>query len=483
MPKERLSPHLQPSSGQKASHRAAKAAPRPRASLASLTFWPAGGSLLVLLCLSLGACSSLPPIELYPQPRPATEVLVFVPGITGVQLRDRETSKVLWGTGPRLLFPRDGGYGVALPIRSASEGSAETTDGVEAFAPIEKIRLLKVFGKEVYGPVFELLTSNGFRRGKLEAPTSDDNLFSYSYDWRRDNVVAVKNLVDHLAKLQILRGQPLKVNLVCQSNGAHLCRYLAKYGASSLEQAEAGGTPLPPGIEISKLILIGTSNGGSLRILREMNRGRNYLGPFGRHWSQEAVFTFQSLYQDLPAYRTDLFVDEQGKSLPVDLYEAENWLTYGWSIYGEKTRKRLQDRPRPDLFGNADQRRAFLEENLATARRFQQLLHQDAPGFGHPRYYLIQNVYEETADRALLVREKGQWRTYFTGDKRLNKAPYLRALTSAPGDGHAAKTSQLFLSPQETNALGAAPFYVQGGHFELILDPGAKRRLLEFIND
>lgn len=456
------------------------AAQRPKASRTSRT---CGFGLLLLSCLSLGACSSLPPIELYPQPRPATEIVVFVPGITGVQLRDQQTGKVLWGTGPRLLFPRDRGYGVALPIQSPQKESSETPDGVEAFAPIEKIRLLKIFGKDVYGPVFDLLTANGFRRGDLAAPGREANLFSYSYDWRRDNVVAVRNLVRHLADLQALRAQPLNISLVCQSNGAHLCRYLAKYGASSLEQAEAGGTPLPTGIEISKLILIGTSNGGSLRILREMNRGRNYLGPFGRQWSQEAVFTFRSLYQDLPAYRTDLFVDEQGKSLQVDLYDPENWLTYGWSIYGEKTQQRFQKRALPALFGDADQQRAFLAENLATARRFQQLLHQDAPGFRQPRYYLIQNVYEETADRALLVQEKGQWRTFFTGDKRLKKAPYLRALTSAPGDGHAAESSQLFLSPQEKEALAAPPFHVQGGHFELILDPGAKRRLLEFLND
>ena len=257
-----------------------------------------------------------------------------------------------------------------------------------------------------------------------------------------------------------------------------------------LEQAEAGGTPLPKGIEISKVILIGTSNGGSLRILREMNRGRNYLGPFGRHWSQETVFTFRSLYQDLPAYRSDLFVDQDGKDLEIDLYDPKNWETYGWSIYEEKTQQRLKrleqpERPNkkslPVTFGTAEQRSAFLEENLRSAQRFQELLRQDAPGFVHPRYYLIQNVYEETADRALLVREKGEWHTYFTGDPRLNKSPYLRAITSAPGDGHAAEKSQLYLSPQEQAALAKAPFHVQGGHFELILDPGAKRRLLEFL--
>ena len=68
---------------------------------------------------------------------------------------------------------------------------------------------------------------------------------------------------------------------MCQSNGERICRYLAKYGAATLEEAEAGRTAPLPGIAIEKVLLVGTSNAGSLRILRELNRGRSY-GTFSK---------------------------------------------------------------------------------------------------------------------------------------------------------------------------------------------------------
>jgi hypothetical protein len=57
----------------------------------------------------------------------------------------------------------------------------------------------------------------------------------------------------------------------------------------------------------------------------------------------------------------------------------------------------------------------------------------------------------------------------------------LRALATAPGDGHASVSSQLWLSPQESSAMPRPPYYVEGGHFELIRDPATRRHLLEAL--
>ena len=436
-------------------------------------------SLLPILLVAgvLGGCSGvrLPEPALVPQRTiPANEIVVLVPGITGVELKDPESGEILWGLGRNLLGPRDGGYGLALPI------SGEESPPLEPTGPLLEIRL-SLFRKPVYGPIFELLERSGYAWGNLGDPDSPGNLFSFSYDWRRDNVAAARLLAARLQDLRRARGpEPLRVNLVCQSNGGHICRYLAKYGASPLEAALAGRGGPPEGVDVAKVIFVGTSNGGSLRILQFLNEGRKYF-PFGRKLLPETLFTYPSLFQDLPGYRRDLFLDSRGRPMDVDLFDAESWQTYGWSIFGEKAARRLGRTERPDLFGTRPDRLRFLRARLQQSRDLQRALRQDAPGFRGTRYLLIQSVYRETPDRAVLLQEKGRWATLFADQRRIRKDDYLRALAAAPGDGHAASASQTWLSPQEVEAIAAPPFYLDGPHFEMILETAVLRRLLEFL--
>lgn len=405
----------------------------------------------------------------------ANEIVILVPGITGVMLRDRDSGEIVWGTGGNLLSPRDGGYNLTLPI-----GGSGPLPSLEPFAPIEEIRL-GLFRKPVYGPIFELLEGAGYQRGELTAPNPNGNAFAFSYDWRGDNVAAAQRLAGQLEDLRTARGEAsLRITLICQSNGGHICRYLAKYGNASLEEALDGKGSPPEGLEIEKIIFVGTSNGGSLRILQFMNKGRKYL-PFGRKLLPETLFTFPSLFQDLPGYRSEVFLDARGNPIEADLFDAEDWQTYGWSIFGKDAAERLQKTQRRNLFGTAQARESFLLENLTRAKDLQRALRQDSPGFRSPRYLMIQSIYRETPDRAVLVREKGQWSTYFSDQRRVRKDGYLRALTAAPGDGHAARDSQTWLSPQETDAIDVPPFYLDGPHFEMILEPAVLRRLVEFL--
>ena len=102
---------------------------------------------------------------------------------------------------------------------------------------------------------------------------------------------------------------------------------------------------------------------------------------------------------------------------------------------------------------------------------------------GDTRVYLVQNVHEPTPDRAVLVRgEDGAWRTLFTGDPELLARPELHALASAPGDGHATRASQLWLSPQERAAMVGEPFDIEGGHFDIVLAAETRRHLLEVVS-
>ncbi len=405
-------------------------------------------------------------------------VLVFVPGITGSKLREQATGVVVWGEGRNLIKPKDGGYALARSIVD------DASTRLEAFDIVEEMRLAWV-RKPVYGPVRALFEANGYRSGDLEAPTAEATFYAFPYDWRQDNVVSAQALFARLERVRQARGGgPLDVDFVCQSNGAHICRYLIKYGDASLDDVEAGAATVPTELSVGRVVFVGTANGGSIRILREIDRGRRYVPWVGRYLNPETLFTFPSLYQDLPAYRDDLFLDVAGRPLAVDLYDPASWQRYGWSVFRSDVAARLAGAGREDLFGSVADRVAFLTRSLARARRFQAALARDVDGFKPPRYYQIQNRWKPTPERALLVARGSGWKTLFVGDRGVRSAALVSA-ASAEGDGHAAVASQRWLSPQEMRALAdpmpPGAFYIDGEHFEMILEPETHQRLLEIL--
>ncbi len=432
--------------------------------------------------LLLGGCSGAPTPILSPLKlsHPKTPV-IFVPGSTGTELRERESKRIVWGRGRQLVLPRDGGYSIARPIRHPPDSDESRLEVIDA---IRKISLAGIFTQEVYGPTAELLEDNGYRLGDLDAPEPGDTAFLFAYDWRLDHRLAAARLLERLEALRASRGEEtLTVDFICQSNGAYICRYLLKYGGAPLEQAEAGTARPPEHLHVRKMILMGNSNGGSLRMLREIHRGRNYISLVGRKMLPEVLFSIPALYQDLPVVRRDLFLDAEGEPMDVDLFEPESWRRYGWSVFDPAVRRRIVRSGGEELFGGEAQQLEYLGRVLDYARRFQQVLVRDVPGFGPTRYYMLQSNTLETPDRAVLVAGEDGWETLFTGDKKLKRLGEAHRLATALGDGHGTVDSQMWLSPQEKQALAAEPFYVDDDHFDLILQPETHRRLLDYLYD
>jgi hypothetical protein len=448
----------------------------------SQTYTGGGRNMLLLISLFLvlvtGGCSlaATPVRAPHLRAEPTAAPVIFVPGSTGSTLRDRITGQVVWGRGANLVGPFDRGHAIALPV----SGSTDDHDRIVAGTIIEQIRLAGIFKKQIYGPLMRTLEAHGYQAGDLDDPQTGDTLFAYAYDWRHDTIDSANKLAEGLQRLRLSRGEEqMPVVLVCQSTGVNLCRYLVKYGACSGDEAAAGDHCSLAGVEVSTLIMIAPSSGGSLRTFSMIDRGRRYLRPF-RKFAPETIFTFAGLYQDLPVYRQDLFVDQRGEPLAVDLLSAESWQTYGWSIYQHKVRRRLERSRYPDLLGNEQQREVFLQSVLDDAARFHALLRRDSQWFGEPRYHLIGSSDQDTSERAVLVNTTAGWQTHLAGDRDLRHHPHLAALISAPGDGHATHQSQLWLSPQELAVIDE-PFLVPGPHFEVIIDPNALRHLLEIL--
>jgi hypothetical protein len=438
-------------------------------------------ALLVVAGISLvEACSSAPPPVL-PELRDLEprEPVILLPGITGSKLRERATGRVVWGSFRGMFLPRDGGYSVARPVDPESPHRG----AVEAHEPVYQFRaLLGLVDVDIYDSLLRLLEANGYRVGSLDDPKPGDSFFPWAYDWRQGVVPAARGLLERLEALRRSRGEEvLRVHFICQSDAGQIVRYLLKYGGASLEEAEAGVAAPPPGVRVGKLILVGSAAGGSLSTLEDMNRGRRFVPLVGRRFRPEVIFSFPAVYETLPAYRDDLFFDEEGDPVAADLFDAAAWERYGWSAFSPEEVHRIERSGRLDLFGDAGERRAYLQRTLDRARRLHRLLRRDVDGFGHPEYYVLGNGYLPTTERALLTREDGRWRTYFADDDRLRSDPYLFTLAAVPGDGHATWTSQTWMSPQEQAAQAHPPVSIPLYHRRIILDRGAHRWILHFL--
>jgi hypothetical protein len=405
--------------------------------------------------------------------------VVLLPGITGSVLRERESGRVLWGRARDLFWPRDGGYGLVRPL----DGPPHGEDPLEASGAVLRVKLLGLFPFEIYAPLVRLMERNGYRTGDLADPSPDETFFIFPYDWRYGNVEAARELGRALERLRLARGEEtLRVHFICQSNAGRIVRYFLKFGGASLEEAEAGLADPPERVRAGKLILVGTDNGGALDSLRTLNRGRTYLPLLGRRILPEAVFTFESVFETLPANGADRFFDAAGESLEIDLFDAENWRRYGWSVFAPKVRHRLDRREREDLFGDEAARMRYLAGVLDRTRRIHALLARDVEDFGKPRYYLVQNAYRPTGARAMLTQDaQDEWKTHFSEDKAVRTDPYLLSLAAVPGDGYATQESQTRMSPQERAAVARPPVYVSERHREIIRHPATQRWILEFL--
>lgn len=438
-------------------------------------------SFFFSLNLWLAGCSGTPSPILTPLKQMTSKTpVVYVPGSTGTELRDRESKVIIWGRGRQLILPRDDGYAIARPLHL---GLKTDESRLEVMGAIHRIRLAG-FSQDVYGPIADALVANGYQLGDLEAPRPDDTAFLFGYDWRLDHRLAAARLLERLEALREARGEErLEVDFICQSNGAYICRYLVKYGDARLEEAEAGTARRPERVDVRKMVLMGNSNGGSIRMLREIHRGRSYIKVVGRKMRPEVLFSGPAFYQDLPMVRSDLFLDADGEPMDVDIFDAESWRRFGWSIFSPAARKRIARNGASDVFGDEAQQMEFLAQVLDRAKRLHLVLNKDVPSFGATRYYMLQSNSLETPDRAVLVKNGNGWETLFTGDKKLQRMGELHALATAPGDGHGTVDSQMWLSPQEKQAMAAEPYYIDDEHFDLILKPETHRRLLDYLYD
>ena len=319
----------------------------------------------VLLVLAVAACSSTPRPDLrrlYEFGTPAGQPpVVVIPGILGSKLRDPASGAELWpGSLGSLVFGAK--HHLALPFDPATlQPTAEAQpDGLfEA-----------VLGSDFYGEILRTLEhEGGYRRTApgTKADGSQRRYYVFAYDWRQDNVRSAARLDAFIEQIRRDYGDPgLKVDIVAHSMGGLVTRYFLRYGATDvLPQLHRDDFRVPDAgaSKVRTAILLGTPNLGSASSLHGFIEGAD-VGLRGI--PTEVLATMPSVFQLFPHPVNDWLIDIRGQPLDRDLFDAEIWRRFEWSVFSPEAIARLRPRGAAYL---GDLQRLF-EANLERARRF-----------------------------------------------------------------------------------------------------------------
>lgn len=329
---------------------------------------------------------------------------------------------------------------------------------------LETLRLARVLPEiYVYRDLLEALRRYaGYREGNWENPDSDgfrDTFYVFPYDWRKDNVANARDLVRRVERLKSKLQRPdLKFNIVAHSMGGLIARYASMYGDADLPDGEGPIQPTWAGAaHISKIVMIGVPNEGSADAFATLvdgysvTEGLRRRVPLLNKLTAEDVVTTPAVFQLLPHRQAVKFLDENLQPIEINLYDAEVWKRYGWSVIYSSPEFRRRHTQGMSTNGSGDELDAYLAATLRRARRFHQALdsveHTNSPVV----LLAIGGDCEETFNSPVILRDqkRNQWitltrpREYRTASgvkmskKRVTQAMY------TPGDGRVTRSSLL----------------------------------------
>ena len=379
---------------------------------------------------------------------PDRNPVIVIPGLTGSNLTDEASARVVWGAfAGDYANPKrpEGARLVALPMR---EGSAlrELTDDVRPAGVLERLKV-KVLGipinLQAYFYILKALGVGGYRDESLalsgDVDWGDEHFtcFQFDYDWRRDNVENAQRLhrfieekrayVQAETKRRLGVDVPdLKFDVVSHSMGGLLLRYYLRYGAADLP--EDGSLPEPTwagAANIERAILVATPNAGTLESLVQLLEGKDY-GPLV-HYSPALLGTFPSGYQMLPRGRHGMVLAD---GVPIgDLFDPDLWQRMQWGLAAPEAEEMLSWLL-PDERDPAARHRIALDHQrkaLQRARRFTAALDQPAEKPDGTHLYLVAGDAIPTPRQAAVT----------TGSKDLS------VVATASGDGKVLRSSSL----------------------------------------
>lgn len=413
-------------------------------------------SLVSSACISARRTPNLEHIFASARARTGKRPVIVIPGILGSELLNPKTGETVW---PSAFRTKQEG----LPI---SPDLAANRDDLVPGKIIETVKLARLLPEVyVYRDLLEALRRYaGYRDGNWDNPAADgyqDTFYVFPYDWRQDNVSNARELIRRIDQLKIKLQRPdLKFNIVAHSMGGLIARYAAMYGDTDLP---AGDGPIQPtwqgAAHISKIVMIGVPNEGSADAFATLIEGYSITEglrrrvPLLNKLTAEDVVKTPSVFQLMPHRSAVKFLDENLQALQLDLYDAEVWKRYGWSVIYSSSdfRRRYVEEGGTDGNGKSESDLdAYLRATLQRARRFHEAL--DATVMDSPVVLLaIGGDCEETLNAPVVMRDekRNRWltltrpREYRTSSGvKISKQKATDAMYE-PGDGRVTRASLL----------------------------------------
>lgn len=332
-----------------------------------------GWALLWLACAGLlTGCASLDPRRpdlrrLYDFDRAAAPQppVIVIPGILGSRLRERASGREVWpGSAVHLLL--GGKDDLALKIDPATLEPRD--DGIEAAGLFEG-----VLNRDFYGEILRTLENYGGYRAGVPGQPQDGRTRRYyvlAYDWRQDNVVTARRLDALIEQIRRdYRDPALKVDVVAHSMGGLATRYFLRYGSEDVLDRNDFPVNLRGAAKLRTVILLGTPNLGSVQSLHGFLQGTQ-VGL--RRIPTEVLATMPSVYELFPHPINTWLVRPDGQPLDRDLFDADLWRRFGWSIFDPAVAARLRAAAPDPAAADADLalRQRYFAKRLERARRF-----------------------------------------------------------------------------------------------------------------
>lgn len=363
--------------------------------------------------------------------------VIFVHGVLGSKLRDKETHDEVWFESSwKLLF--DEFRHLALEI---DPNTLETQTSI--YEPYELAG--DIIGKDFYGNIIKTLVQyGGYKQVEVgqQINPKEKNLYTFIYDWRQDNVTTASQLADMVDQIQRDYGDPnLKVDIVAHSMGGLITRYYMRYGRVDVTNDNDFPINMYGGERVRRVILLGTPNLGSVKMLNGFIDGIQ-LGL--KRIAPETLMTMPSLYHLFPHPLNDWIVTNKGEPLDRDLFDIRIWRSFQWGIFDPEVKQRIYKQF--ESKAEADKRyktlEAFFEKSLERARRFVWSLTVPLPE-NHPLLIVFGGDCHLTPTRILVEEVSGESKIRMHPDevtKPIDGIDYSDLLLE-PGDGSVSKAS------------------------------------------
>lgn len=447
-----------------------------------LSRWPA-----LLLVLLLAACASDPErpdlARLYETQvhHAAQPPVILIHGLMGSTLVERGTGKEFWpGSIGTLAFSE---YRELARMKQAEREGGGLVPG-DLFYGVART--------DYYGALIDALETVGrFKRGEPGEPVPSNDRRRYYvllYDWRKENLEAVRQLHALIEQIRLDYGDPdMPVDILAHSNGGLIANYYLRYGPTDVLDQEVF-TPWDEGAHrVRRVVMLGTPSLGAVSSLERLQQG--FKVAF-RVVPVEVLVTFATPFEALPHPESRVVLSPEGHPIDFDIYDPDAWRVRRWSVFSPEVEARVMAAA-PDPHTGAlemAELQGFFVHHLARAKRFQLALSAPVRANG-VEVAVFGGDCSLTPTYAVLDRDATGERLVVRPEEVKARAPGVdyERLMLHPGDGLVTRESQLGRGladlPGQPGRFFplAQSFFLCERHDQLSVNPYFQNNLLNFL--